>query len=56
MDRPDERIPALEDQERRLVPPRFDTDAGSQGRRLVDVVRERGLGIMAGTLAASATP
>jgi hypothetical protein len=57
MDRPDELIPTLDDQERRRVPTRFDnTDAGSLGRRLADVARERGLSSTAGMLAGSATP
>jgi uncharacterized protein (UPF0303 family) len=46
MDRPEDLIPALEDQERRLVLTRFDhADAWSLGRRLVELAHERGLGI-----------
>lgn len=46
MDRPEELIAALEEQERRLVLSRFDNaDAWSLGRRLVDLAQERGLGI-----------
>lgn len=46
MDRPEELIPVLEEQERRLVLTRFDhADAWSLGRRLVELAQERKLGI-----------
>lgn len=46
MDRPEDLIPILEDQERQLVLTHFDhDDAWLLGRRLVDLAHERGLGI-----------